>query len=56
MWLSWDAMAVRVAGESEGHIPERLTVGVAARLSQYLRVLTQAPGLDLGRPESVRAA
>ena len=35
-------MAVRVASESEGRTPERLTVGVAARLSQYLRVLTQA--------------
>jgi redox-sensing transcriptional repressor len=28
--------------ESEGRVGERLTVGVAARLSQYLRVLTQA--------------
>jgi redox-sensing transcriptional repressor len=35
-------MAVRVASESEGRTPARLTVGVAARLSQYLRVLTQA--------------
>src|SRR5918993_1039936 len=35
-------MAVRIASESEGRTSERLTVGVAARLSQYLRVLTQA--------------
>jgi redox-sensing transcriptional repressor len=35
-------MAVRVANTSEGQTTDRLTVGVAARLSQYLRVLTQA--------------
>jgi redox-sensing transcriptional repressor len=35
-------MAVRVATEGEGRTSDRLTVGVAARLSQYLRVLTQA--------------
>src|ERR671912_515738 len=35
-------MAVRIASESEGRTSERLTVGVAARLSQYLQVLTQA--------------
>src|SRR5215211_6921139 len=35
-------MAVRVASESEGRTPQRLTVGVAARLSQYLRVLIQS--------------
>jgi redox-sensing transcriptional repressor len=35
-------MAVRVANQSEGRTSDRLTVGVAARLSQYLRVLTQA--------------
>jgi redox-sensing transcriptional repressor len=36
-------MAVRVASESSGRASsDRLTVGVAARLSQYLRVLTQA--------------
>jgi redox-sensing transcriptional repressor len=35
-------MAVQMARESEGRAGDRLTVGVAARLSQYLRVLTQA--------------
>ena len=35
-------MAVRVASESQNRASDRLTVGVAARLSQYLRVLTQA--------------
>jgi redox-sensing transcriptional repressor len=35
-------MAVEMARETEGQAGERLTVGVAARLSQYLRVLTQA--------------
>ena len=35
-------MAVRVATEGQGRATDRLTVGVAARLSQYLRVLTQA--------------
>src|SRR3982751_5218085 len=35
-------MAVRVANEREAHASDRLTVGVAARLIQYLRVLTQA--------------
>src|ERR671937_2013874 len=35
-------MAVRVASEREGRAADRLTVGVASRLSQYLRVLTQA--------------
>ena len=36
-------MAVRVASESQSRTSsDRLTVGVAARLSQYLRVLTQA--------------
>jgi redox-sensing transcriptional repressor len=35
-------MAVPVASEGEARSSERLTVGVAARLSQYLRVLTQA--------------
>jgi redox-sensing transcriptional repressor len=34
-------MAVETASET-GKLGERLTVGVAARLSQYLRVLTQA--------------
>jgi redox-sensing transcriptional repressor len=34
-------MAVETASEA-GKVGERLTVGVAARLSQYLRVLTQA--------------
>jgi redox-sensing transcriptional repressor len=35
-------MAVEMARETEGRAGDRLTVGVAARLSQYLRVLTQA--------------
>jgi redox-sensing transcriptional repressor len=35
-------MAVRLAAEAEQRSSDRLTVGVAARLSQYLRVLTQA--------------
>lgn len=35
-------MALELVTEGEGRTGERLTVGVAARLSQYLRVLTQA--------------
>jgi redox-sensing transcriptional repressor len=35
-------MAVEIMSEGVGKVGERLTVGVAARLSQYLRVLTQA--------------
>src|SRR6186713_3748829 len=35
-------MTAGLMTESEGRVGERLTVGVAARLSQYLRVLTQA--------------
>src|SRR4030095_282555 len=35
-------MALRVESERDGRTTDRLTVGVAARLSQYLRVLTQA--------------
>ena len=35
-------MAVRIASEGGARSGDRLTVGVAARLSQYLRVLTQA--------------
>src|ERR687896_1006209 len=35
-------MALRIASEEGVRVGERLTVGVAARLSQYLRVLTQA--------------
>src|SRR5215210_1390025 len=35
-------MALRIAGEGGTRTGDRLTVGVAARLSQYLRVLTQA--------------
>ena len=35
-------MAVRIASEGGTRSGDRLTVGVAARLSQYLRVLTQA--------------
>src|SRR5436190_14362334 len=35
-------MAVQAAPQEQTPASERLTVGVAARLSQYLRVLTQA--------------
>jgi redox-sensing transcriptional repressor len=35
-------MAVQAARQEKTHGSDRLTVGVAARLSQYLRVLTQA--------------
>jgi redox-sensing transcriptional repressor len=35
-------MALRIASEGGTRSADRLTVGVAARLSQYLRVLTQA--------------
>jgi redox-sensing transcriptional repressor len=35
-------MAVEIMSEGGGKVGDRLTVGVAARLSQYLRVLTQA--------------
>jgi redox-sensing transcriptional repressor len=35
-------MAVEIMSEGVGKVGDRLTVGVAARLSQYLRVLTQA--------------
>jgi len=35
-------MALRIASEGGTRAGDRLTVGVAARLSQYLRVLTQA--------------
>ena len=35
-------MALRIASEGGVRAGDRLTVGVAARLSQYLRVLTQA--------------
>ena len=38
--------------ESEGRAGERLTVGVAARLSQYLRVLTQAKKMGQERISS----
>jgi redox-sensing transcriptional repressor len=45
-------MAVRVATEGEGRTSDRLTVGVAARLSQYLRVLTQARKMGKDRISS----
>jgi redox-sensing transcriptional repressor len=45
-------MAVRVANESENRTSDRLTVGVAARLSQYLRVLTQAKKMGQERISS----
>jgi redox-sensing transcriptional repressor len=35
-------MALRIASEGGARAGDRLTVGVAARLSQYLRILTQA--------------
>jgi redox-sensing transcriptional repressor len=38
--------------ESEGRVGERLTVGVASRLSQYLRVLTQAKKMGQERISS----
>jgi redox-sensing transcriptional repressor len=44
--------AVRVANQSEGRTSDRLTVGVAARLSQYLRVLTQAKKMGQDRISS----
>jgi len=45
-------MAVRVASQTEGRTRDRLTVGVAARLSQYLRVLTQAKKMGQERISS----
>src|SRR5918992_1607783 len=45
-------MAVRVATEGGGRTDDRLTVGVAARLSQYLRVLTQARKMGTERISS----
>jgi redox-sensing transcriptional repressor len=45
-------MAVRVASQTEGRTTDRLTVGVAARLSQYLRVLTQAKKMGQERISS----
>ena len=50
--LSWPAMAVKVATERESRTSDRLTVGVAARLSQYLRVLTQARKMGKDRISS----
>ncbi|HEY7560602.1 MAG TPA: redox-sensing transcriptional repressor Rex [Gaiellaceae bacterium] len=45
-------MAVRVASEGSTRTGDRLTVGVAARLSQYLRVLTQARKMGKDRISS----
>ena len=45
-------MAVHVLAEGESHAGDRLTVGVAARLSQYLRVLTQARKMGKDRISS----
>ncbi|HWB56942.1 MAG TPA: redox-sensing transcriptional repressor Rex [Gaiellaceae bacterium] len=45
-------MAVRVASEGSTRAADRLTVGVAARLSQYLRVLTQARKMGKDRISS----
>jgi redox-sensing transcriptional repressor len=45
-------MAVELMSESEVRTRDRLTVGVAARLSQYLRVLTQAKKMGQDRISS----
>jgi redox-sensing transcriptional repressor len=45
-------MAVRIASEGGARVGDRLTVGVAARLSQYLRVLTQARKMGKDRISS----
>ena len=45
-------MAVGSIAKGEGRVGERLTVGVAARLSQYLRVLTQAKKMGQERISS----
>jgi redox-sensing transcriptional repressor len=45
-------MALRIASEGGVRVGERLTVGVAARLSQYLRVLTQARKMGKDRISS----
>ena len=45
-------MAVELMRESDVHSQDRLTVGVAARLSQYLRVLTQAKKMGQDRISS----
>jgi redox-sensing transcriptional repressor len=45
-------MALRIASEGGVRAGDRLTVGVAARLSQYLRVLTQARKMGKDRISS----
>jgi redox-sensing transcriptional repressor len=45
-------MALRIASEAGTRGRDRLTVGVAARLSQYLRVLTQARKMGKDRISS----
>jgi len=45
-------MTIGLMNENEGRVGERLTVGVAARLSQYLRVLTQAKKMGQDRISS----
>ena len=45
-------MALRIASEGGPRSGDRLTVGVAARLSQYLRVLTQARKMGKDRISS----
>src|SRR5918997_6946839 len=45
-------MALRIASEGGVRVGDRLTVGVAARLSQYLRVLTQAKKMGKDRISS----
>src|SRR5471032_2560289 len=43
-------------GQSNGGAPDRLTVGVAARLSRYLQVLTQAKKMGKDRISSQEIA
>jgi redox-sensing transcriptional repressor len=45
-------MAVRIASDGGTRTADRLTVGVASRLSQYLRVLTQARKMGKDRISS----
>jgi len=49
-------MALRIATEGGARTGERLTVGVAARLSQYLRVLIQARKMGKDRISSQEIA
>jgi redox-sensing transcriptional repressor len=49
-------MCAVVTNSAGGHVPERLTVGVAARLSRYLQVLTQARKMGKDRISSQEIA